>query len=312
VCWYVVWCVEKELCFSFSSPPHCAPCTRSHTGNTRLQEMSSPAELAHYLEKAREAAIEAGKGVKDAFYKPKHVEFKGAVDLVTEVDRATEEFLIGRLHAEFPSHFFLGEESTALQKESYFLSKNLTQEPTWIIDPIDGTTNFVHQFPWVSISIALAISGRVVVGVVYNPILDEMFHAIRGGGAFRNNEKIHVSSATDLKNCMIGIGFPYNREKDSLDFNLGRLRNVLAHCREARRCGSAALDTCSVALGRLDAYYEVGIHSWDIAAGSLIVEEAGGISASSTKGKEFDLEGEDILVGNPIIVPKIQEILSHH
>jgi len=272
--------------------------------------MATPADLVHYLEKAREVALEAGKGVKDAFYKPKHVEFKGEVDLVTEVDRATEEFIIRKLHAEFPSHFFLGEESTALQKESHFLSKNLTPSPTWIIDPIDGTTNFVHQFPWVSISIALAISGKVVVGVVYNPILDEMFFASRGNGAYRNNEKIQVSSATELKKSMIGIGFPYNREPASLDFHLGRLRSVLVHCREARRCGSAALDTCSVALGRLDAYYEVGIHSWDIAAGSLIVEEAGGISASSTKGKIFDLEGEDILVGNPVIVPQIQDILQ--
>eukprot|EP01113_Clastostelium_recurvatum_P029771 TRINITY_DN3599_c0_g1_i2.p1 TRINITY_DN3599_c0_g1~~TRINITY_DN3599_c0_g1_i2.p1 ORF type:complete len:298 (-),score=60.25 TRINITY_DN3599_c0_g1_i2:94-909(-) len=264
-----------------------------------------------FLAAAEEVAMEAGKGIKEAFYLPKNVEFKGGViDLVTDVDKKTEELIISTLHAKFPSHFFLGEESTAQKTSSSYHRTSLTSDPTWIIDPIDGTTNFVHQYPWVSISIALAIDKVVVVGLVYNPIIGEKFTAIRGQGAFCNNERIHVSQTKELARSMIGIGFPYNRSKDSLDHNLGRLRAVLENCREARRTGSAALDTCSVAIGRLDAYYEAGIHSWDIAAGTLVVEEAGGVVLSSRQDKPFDLEGEDVLVGNPDIGPLLFKLFN--
>jgi fructose-1,6-bisphosphatase/inositol monophosphatase family enzyme len=152
----------------------------------------------------------------------------------------------------------------------------VTDEPTWIVDPIDGTTNFVHRFPFSCVSIGLAIGKKVVVGVVYNPMMGEMFTAIRGQGAKLNGEPISISQTTDLKQALVATGFPYQRDDATLDHVLANVKIILQHCRAVRRAGSAALDMCYVARGVFDIYYEAGVHAWDIAAGALIVEEAGG------------------------------------
>jgi len=164
----------------------------------------------------------------------------------------------------------------------------LTDKPTWIIDPIDGTTNFVHGVPWTCISIGVTIDKQLVVGVVYNPILDELFTAVRGSGAFLNGNPIHVSKHNQLHHTLIATGFPTSRTVEKMDYICANLRAILPHIRDFRRLGSAALDICSVACGRLDGYFELHIHAWDIAAGVLILQEAGGCAVDPS-GEKLDL-----------------------
>jgi len=231
-------------------------------------------EYATFLAAGIKIAKEAGEIVRAAFYKAKHIEFKeNSNDMVTETDKKSEEIIIKFLKGQFPDHSFLGEEGTAVGE----MTEILTDAPTWIIDPIDGTTNFVHRYPFVAISIGFSIKKEVVVGVVYNPILNELFYASKGGGAFLNDAKISASPTKNLKESLVALGFPYNRDDSVIKPHLERIYRILKNCREIRRDGSAALDMCSVALGRVDIYFEYGIHAWDVAAGSIILAEAGGV-----------------------------------
>ncbi|MBT4917115.1 inositol monophosphatase [Candidatus Peregrinibacteria bacterium] len=227
-------------------------------------------------------------------------------DLVTNVDKASEALIIKEIQKEYPSHAILAEESANLenQAEKYAQAKYI-----WIIDPIDGTTNFAHGLPLYSVSIGVFkteskessknfeyITGELVAGVVHAPRLRETFSAYKGKGARLNGKKIHVSKRTPIKNCLTVTGFPTkDRER-----NLPYFQAMLSDCRAVRRLGSAALDLCYIACGRFDAYWEFGLKPWDVAAGSLIVEEAGG-KATDTYGETLDLFGQDILATNGLV-----------
>eukprot|EP01117_Protostelium_nocturnum_P017882 TRINITY_DN7360_c0_g1_i2.p1 TRINITY_DN7360_c0_g1~~TRINITY_DN7360_c0_g1_i2.p1 ORF type:complete len:237 (+),score=64.68 TRINITY_DN7360_c0_g1_i2:213-923(+) len=220
--------------------------------------------------------------------------------------------MIGRIKERFPKHKFLAEESFSPQHQSKSGSiYNFSDEPTWIIDPVDGTTNFVHGYPWVCVSIGFAVKKEVVVGVVVNPILKETFHAMKGGGAFLNGKRINVSNAKELSQSVVSTNFGYDRTEEGADFMLGNIRTLLMeNVQSTRSEGSAAVALCSVALGRLDAFYEFGIHPWDIAAGVLIVKEAGGVAIDPLNGGSLHLESRRILVSNPHVGEKIALLLQ--
>lgn len=177
------------------------------------------------------------------------------------------------------------------------------------MDPIDGTTNFVHRFPFSCVSIGLAINKKVVVGVVYNPMMGEMFTAVKGQGAKLNGEAIHVSTNTDMKQALVATGFPYQRDDKMLDHVLGNVKKVLQACRAVRRAGSAALDMCYVARGVFDLYYEAGVHAWDVAAGCLIVEEAGGY-VMDMYDTPFSLGLRRVACGNEKLVRELNAMLK--
>lgn len=233
-----------------------------------------------------------------------NVHHKGRVDLVTDTDRKVEAEVMRILKEKFPHTHFLAEESTEAAKEV------LSNEPTWIIDPIDGTTNFVHKHPVFCVSIALAIAGNVVVGVVYNPQLNELFTATRRGGARLNGVKISVSRADSLEKAVVATNVGVDRTPEGVEFLTKNIQKLLLNNVQSIRCnGSSAWEMSSVACGRLDAFYEKGIHSWDIAAASLIVTEAGGVVTSFEPGSTLDLLNRRVLCGNRAIVDIISNLL---
>ncbi|XP_023191815.1 inositol monophosphatase 1-like isoform X1 [Xiphophorus maculatus] len=216
-----------------------------------------------------------------------------AVDLVTQTDQKVEKLIIQSVKEKFPQHRFIGEESVAAGEPSI-----LTDDPTWIIDPIDGTTNFVHAFPFVAISIGFTINKRVEVGVVYSCLEDKMFTARRGGGAFCNGEPLQVSDQTDVHRSIIATEFGSNRDPEVVDKIFSSLRNILSlPVHGVRGAGTAAVNLSLVASGCVEAYYEMGMHVWDIAAGSLLVLEAGGI-VMDVDGGDADLMSRRILAAN--------------
>ncbi|MEW5314595.1 MAG: hypothetical protein WDW38_006078 [Sanguina aurantia] len=242
-----------------------------------------------YLQTAVQAAHAAGEIISAAFSKPKSVILKGAVDLEA-----------------FPSHLFIGEEGSA---EQGFASE-LTDEPTWMCDPLDGTTNFVHSFPFVCVSIALVIKKKVVVGVVYNPVMKELFTAVTGRGATLNGNPISCSNATSLGSALLATEVGTSRSTPTLDATFTRVRTLTSAMRAVRCCGSCALNLCGVACGRLDAFYEVGFGGcWDAAAGALIVVEAGG-AVSDTNGAELDVMGRRVLASNKVLAPALVQLLA--
>uniref|UniRef100_A0A0G4F846 Inositol-1-monophosphatase n=1 Tax=Chromera velia CCMP2878 TaxID=1169474 RepID=A0A0G4F846_9ALVE len=220
-----------------------------------------------------------------------------AADLVTETDVAVEKLLISKIKEKFPAHKFLCEESATSDDK-------LTDEPTWIIDPIDGTANFVHTFPFASVSIGFSRGKEVKLGAVYNPVLNEMFTATKGGGAFLNGEKITVSGCTKLSESLVSTGFccslmrklssdsTTEAERKEVEARkeeiLKYISVIMQEVHDIRRVGSAALDLCQVAMGRTDMYFEFGPHEWDVAAGSIILEEAGGFLCD-LDGAPFDI-----------------------
>jgi len=212
--------------------------------------------------------------------------------------------VVSKIREKFPNHLFVGEESVSMGKTEELV----TNEPTWIIDPIDGTTNFVAKLPFICISIGFSVNKEVLFGVIYNPILDDMYVAQKGKGASRNGNPIHVSHCDSLKNAVVATGFPYDRSDDNLEIILNKLKKVLQACRCVRRFGSAALDMCMVASGQLDFYYERGVHAWDIAAGSLIVLEAGGV-VMSIDGENFDLCKRQICVSNNLLGEEVRKLV---
>ncbi|KAJ3288601.1 Inositol monophosphatase 2 [Borealophlyctis nickersoniae] len=199
-------------------------------------------------------------------------------DLVTATDRQVEELVFSQLRAAFPNHKFIGEESTSASIDA---KTELTNDPTWVVDPIDGTTNFVHGFPFVAVSIALLIDRIPVVGVVYNPILDELFHASANGGAFLNDAPLPLAPPEPLPSlatALVATEYGSDRQDAILAPKVRALHKIVAApTRGVRSLGSAALNMCYVARGALDAYWEAGVHVWDVAAGVVIVREAGGI-----------------------------------
>ncbi len=219
-------------------------------------------------------------------------------DLVTEIDKGSETMIRNLLRTHFPTHSILGEEGVGSGPEA---SKKALQdlsdeEYLWIVDPIDGTTNYVHGFPFYTVSIALAYKGEVIVGVVYDPSKDEMFVAEKGKGAYLRGRKTNVSSENTLKNSLIATGFPADH-LESLPINMKGLQSIVPKVRNVRISGSAALHLAYVAAGRLSGFWEIGLNSWDMAAGVLLIQESGG-KVTDTKGNAYTLSVRNVVASN--------------
>lgn len=245
------------------------------------------------LEIATRAAINAGKIINRESLRLDQIEVreKAQFDYVSQADIDCENSICETLHQYFPKDTIVTEESG----EKFVGS----QDNVWIVDPLDGTTNFLHGFPQYAVSIALSQKGRIVVGVVYDPVRNELFTAERGKGAFLNNKRIRVSGCKDMEKALIGTGFPFRRNDNYTDF-LPKFERVARAAAGLRRAGSAALDLAYVACGRLDGYWEANVNSWDMAAGTLLVLEAGGL-VTDLYGKENYLEGRSVCSGTPRI-----------
>lgn len=236
------------------------------------------------------------------------VEMKGKRDLVTTADLKAEQIILKCICEQFPDHHILSEE-TAPEVPA----RDLFEGPLWIIDPVDGTSNYAHQHKHVGVSIAFAVDGEVKVGVVECPFLKETFYAIKGQGAFLNGKPISVTDTEVLEEALIGTGFPY--ERDNLDTIINRVGLVLKNCRDLRRNGAASIDLCWVACGRLDAFYET-LSPWDFAAGLLIAREAGAAvdHLGGTPDSQLyppDLYGDELAVANPALLAKFKLLLTH-
>jgi myo-inositol-1(or 4)-monophosphatase len=229
------------------------------------------------------------------------VRTKARNEFVTQVDHAAEAAIIETIRERYPSHGFLAEESGQHPGDEY----------VWIVDPLDGTTNFVHGFPVFSVSIALRVRDQLEVGVVYDPSRQELFTALRGGGAQLDGRRIRVSGRADLDGALIGTGFPYRSNVDWLPKYMSMLRAVMETTAGVRRPGSAALDLSYVAAGRLDGFWEFGLSPWDIAAGSLMIREAGGLVTSLTPRSDYLASG-NVLAGSPKVHEALLKLLAPH
>ena len=256
-----------------------------------------------FIRVSKEAATMAGKFLMDNFGKlnPEDVEEKAENSFVTFVDKESEKIIIDHIAKNFPNHSIIAEESGESEVKSDY---------AWFIDPLDGTTNFIQNLPLFSISIAVRTNKRIISGVVFNPVLQEMFSAADGEGAFLNDMPISLNSDPNIKRAVIATGFPH-RIKRFLPKYLMALQEILLQCSGIRRWGSAALDLCYTACGRYNCYWELGVSPWDVAAGSLIVQEAGGL-VTDFWGKENFLDNGFIIAGSKQIHLKVQEILSFH
>ncbi|CAN4089982.1 unnamed protein product [Withania somnifera] len=256
--------------------------------------MAQHGSLEEFLAIAVDAAKRAGEIIHKGFYEVKHVVHKGQVDLVTETDKTCEDLIFNHLKQHFPSHKFIGEETSAAIGDF-----ELTDEPTWIVDPVDGTTNFVHGFPSVCVSIGLTIRKIPTVGVVYDPIIDELFTGIDGKGAFLNGKPIKISSQSELVKSLLGTEVGTTRDNLTVEATTRRINNLLFKVRSLRMCGSCALDLCWVACGRLELFYLIGFGGpWDVAGGAVIVKEAGGVLFDPS-GLEFDITAQRVAATNP-------------
>jgi len=272
-------------------------------------EEHEPTGFGGYLNIAVRAAHAAGEHIVrklDRLEKVK-VSEKQHNDFVTEVDQAAEQIIIETLHEFYPEHGFLGEESGVSGNDEG------NSKFRWIIDPLDGTTNFIHGNPMFCVSIALEYKGEVVVGVVYDPNRNETFTALKGSGSQLNGHKIRVSPIRDLDRALIGTGIPFRKSAgqeldEQLDDYFVMLRKIILNTAGIRRPGAAALDLAWLAAGRIDGFWELGLKSWDIAAGALLVAEAGGM-VSDLKGGQNFLESGDILAGSPRIHVGMEKLL---
>ena len=226
---------------------------------------------------------------------------KGPKDFVSDVDREAERTIVETLLASYPEHAILAEEGTAK-------GDNADAENVWIIDPLDGTTNFLHGFPQYCVSIALAQRGQVTQGVVYDPVRNDLFTATRGRGAFLNDRRIRVSRRQHLRDCLIGTGFPF-RDGSYLDTYLRMMKTMIEQTAGLRRPGAAALDLAYVAAGFYDGFWEVGLNAWDVAAGSLLIQEAGGLIGDLAGDSDF-LHGGQVIAATPKVFAQMVTALS--
>ncbi|TPI45671.1 inositol monophosphatase [Mesorhizobium sp. B2-9-1] len=240
-----------------------------------------------------QAAMKAGRSLSRDFGEVQNlqVSMKGPGDYVSQADRKAEEIVFAELSKARPGYAFLMEERGAVEGED--------AQHRWLVDPLDGTTNFLHGIPVFSVSIALERQGQIVAGVVYNPAMDELYTAERGGGAFMNDRRLRVAGRSKLTDAVIGCGVPHLGRGQHGNF-LIELRNVMAEVSGVRRLGSAALDLAYVAAGRMDGFWETGLSSWDIAAGILLVREAGGF-VSDMDGGQGMLDSGEVVAGNELI-----------
>ncbi len=251
------------------------------------------------MEVAQEAARLAGVILNDMYGRVNHVTKKGNIDLVTDADLMSEQTILEIISREFPSDNINSEESGKHKKKS---------NRTWLIDPLDGTTNFTHCFPFFAVSIALEVKADIVLGIVYNPYMNEYFEASKGAGAYLNKRRIEVSRTAELEDALLGTGFPYNIHKKPADA-LKLFEKMIKRAQGIRRPGAASLDLCYVASGRLDGFWEQGLKPWDTAAGVVILKEAGG-KLSSFKGDYYTPYMDSILAANPFIHDAMIEIFS--
>lgn len=225
---------------------------------------------------------------------------KSINDFVTQVDKLSEEMIISHIKKAYPDHSILSEEMG--------YQKGFTEEYCWVIDPLDGTRNFMHGYPQFSISIAILKNNVPELGLIYDPIRQELFTATRGQGAYVNSRRMRIGNAKHIGQTLIATGFPF-RKKENTHSYLTTFEKVFTKCGDIRRAGSAALDLAYVAAGRLDAYWESDLYSWDIAAGALMVKEAGGI-VTDLKGGETYLDSGNIVVANPKIHKELIQLIS--
>lgn len=253
---------------------------------------------------ARAAVAEASPRLRAAWRQEKRIEHKGVIDLVTQTDRDIEALITARLTAAFPDHVVVGEEAAAGAAPL----RPPADRYAWYLDPIDGTTNFAHAYPHFAVSLALGRGPELLFAVVHDPLRDETFSARPGGGALLNGEPIRVSVVDDLGQALLGTGFPYDA-RVHLEYYLGFFADVVRHAQGVRRVGSAALDLCHVACGRLDGFWEWKLRPWDTAAGALILREAGG-AVSDFRGGPFDLYGTQTLATNGRIHAALAAVLA--
>lgn len=245
------------------------------------------------------AAHEAGKLLLEKFERGIKVEFKGEYDLVTEADRQAEALIVKLIRAQYPEHAILAEEGAYERQHS---------ECRWIIDPLDGTTNFAHGFPWFAVSIALEVRGVLTLGVVYNPYVGELYCAERGRGAFLNERRLRVSTIDTLARALLATGFAYDHKQCKAN-NYDHFARFQTAAQACRRPGVASLDLASVAAGRFDGFWEMKLKPWDIAAGILLVEEAGGL-VTDFDGRAMTLDSLECLASNQLIHAAMQQILQ--
>ncbi len=255
-------------------------------------------ELDLYRDTAIEAAKKAGRVLMKHFNAISDFQIKKEAGIVTKADMESEDLLSSIFNKKTPNFGILGEE-TGLKG---------SDETKWIIDPLDGTTNFFHGFPHFNISIALEHKGTINVAVIHNPVTGDMYHAIKGKGSYKNDKKIKVSSTNELTNAMIGTGFAYMRG-EPLEDAINLFRKFTYKSQGIRRPGAAALDLCYLAEGIYDGFYEKTLAPWDMAAGSLLIEEAGG-KVSNCKGQKFSIYGKDVVASNSILHEKILEVIN--
>jgi len=254
-----------------------------------------------YLDFAIDVARSAGGVLMHYMSREKQVEFKGRANLVTVADKEAEALIIKRIREQYPQHSILAEESGASGPSE-------CGEGKWIIDPLDGTTNFAHGYPFFCVSIAFEQSGNILCGAVYDPLRDEMFSGARGVGSFMNGEVLRVSDTRTLRGGLLMTGFPYGfREK--MRVVMSQFEAFLTESQAVRRGGSAALDLCYAAIGRVDGFWELDLHPWDTAAGLVILEEAGG-RVTDFSGQPFSVYGKELLASNGWIHEEMLGVLA--
>jgi myo-inositol-1(or 4)-monophosphatase len=253
---------------------------------------------------AVQTAHEAGRVLTEKFGRSLQISHKGEIDLVTEADLAAEKLIVERIRSYYPRHSILAEEAGEVERVS-----GPDNSFKWIVDPLDGTTNFAHGYPFYCVSIALEHEGRVVVGVVYDPVRDETFAAELGEGATLNGRRIRVSDVSDLNRALVCTGFPYDvRGRQAFARHFAAF---ILNAQSIRRDGAAALDLAYVACGRFEAFYEDGLRPWDVAAGRLLVEEAGG-RITHYDDTPFDIYRPPVLASNSLVHAPMLAVLRQH
>nr|CAD7609184.1 unnamed protein product [Timema genevievae] len=283
----------------------------THYESDALVHLNTKAERKEYLradDDWNKYILIHSKLIKERIWGPKLVVEKSCeVDLVTETDQQIEKLLISSLQKQFPDHKFIGEESVADGAKC-----ELTVSPTWIIDPVDGTMNFVHGYPNVCVSVALWVDKEPQLAIVYNPVLEQLFTARRGEGAFLNGSRIHASKETELSKCLLGVEFGTSRDQEKMAVVMHNINKLVPLVHGLRSSGSAALNMALTAIGGTDANYEFGIHAWDVAAGALLVEEAGGVILDTTGGKFDVLSRRYLCAGTQTVADQIVKIIKQY
>ncbi|HPD56789.1 MAG TPA: inositol monophosphatase family protein [Smithellaceae bacterium] len=248
---------------------------------------------------AENLARKAGTLLKKKFGEKRHITYKGEINIVTDADKMSEDLIVKEISRNFPQHGILTEESPSIAG---------TAPARWIIDPLDGTTNYAHRFPFFCVSIALEIEGIVRLGVIYDPLREELYSGLRGAGSYLNGQKLKVSSVANLSQSLLATGFPYDL-RETRNNNLNYFNAMAIKAQAIRRAGAAALDLAYLAAGRFDGFWELKLKPWDTAAGVLLVVEAGG-EISEISGTAWKLSSPDLLASNGLVHKNMLEILQ--